>query len=280
MNTQVTKISPKDVVLHNIQAMKPHFQQALPPDVSVDQFTRVVLTALQQNQDLMGVDDKQSLYNSCVKAAQDGLLPDGREGALVIFNKKDGNNWKKGVQWMPMVYGLIKNAAKYKIVISAHVVKENDKFEYTLGDNQIIVHVPAAFGTDRGKTVGAYAIATLEDGTKIREVMDITELEQVRKFSKNSEVGAWRDWPDEMYEKCPIHRMWKRLPKDSSKLPLLTSAISRLEDGFGPLSNVATSAVVSEPEKAVQTTAQTTAPATRAKILEQESPSAQEEDLI
>ena len=101
----VAKVSPKDVVLHNIQAMKGHFQQALPPDVSVDQFTRVVLTALQQKPDLMMTEDKQSLYNACVQAAQDGLMPDGKEGALVPFGQ--------GIKWeYPMVYGLIRNCCQ------------------------------------------------------------------------------------------------------------------------------------------------------------------------
>jgi len=280
MNTQVTKISPKDVVLHNIQAMKPHFQQALPPDVSVDQFTRVVLTALQQNQDLMGVDDKQSLYNSCVKAAQDGLLPDGREGALVIFNKKDGNNWKKGVQWMPMVNGLVKRAAKSGIVLDAHVVYANDQFNYTLGDSPTITHVPTPFSDNRGEPIGVYAIATLDDGTKKREVMSKAEVETVRQASKMAGGGPWKDWWSEMARKTVVRRLFKSLPLKTPKDPTMASAVTRVDEDLDDVPPVENQAVVSEPEKAVQTTAQTTAPATRAKILEQESPSAQEEDLI
>ena len=279
-NTAVTTISPKDVVLKNIQAMKGHFQQALPPDVNVDQFTRVVLTALQQNQDLMGVDDKQSLYNSCVKAAQDGLLPDGREGALVIFNKKDGNNWKKGVQWMPMVNGLVKRAAKSGIVLDAHVVYANDQFNYTLGDSPTITHVPTPFSDNRGEPIGVYAIATLDDGTKKREVMSKAEVETVRQASKMAGGGPWKDWWSEMARKTVVRRLFKSLPLKTPKDPTMASAVTRVDEDLDDVPPVENQAVVSEPEKAVQTTAQTTAPATRAKILEQESPSAQEEDLI
>ena len=284
MNTQVTKISPKDVVLHNIQAMKPHFQQALPPDVSVDQFTRVVLTALQQNQELMGVDDKQSLYNSCVKAAQDGLLPDGREGALVIFNKKDGNNWRKGVQWMPMVNGLVKRAAKSGIVLDAHVVYANDKFEYTLGDSPTITHVPTPFSENRGEPIGVYAIATLDDGTKKREVMSKAEVETVRQASKMAAGGPWKDWWSEMARKTVVRRLFKSLPLKTPKDPTMATAVTRVDEDFDDTPATDTAPVI-EPEKIVQTTAQTivqtTAPATRAKILEQPpQQEPDEEDLI
>ena len=96
-------------------------------------------------------------------------------------------------------------------------MKENDKFNFELGDNRIITHVPSALGTDRGATIGAYAIGTLEDGTKVREVMDMEELEKARKASKNADSGPWKVWPDEMRKKTVIHRLFKRLPRDSGK---------------------------------------------------------------
>ncbi len=278
MNTQVTKISPKDVVLHNIQAMRGHFQQALPPDVSVDQFTRVVLTALQQNPDLMAVDDKQSLYNSCVKAAQDGLLPDNREGALVIFNKKDGNGWKKAVQWMPMVNGLVKRAAKSSITLDAHVVYSHDQFNYTLGDTPAIQHIPTPFTEDRGEAIGVYAIATLEDGTKKREIMSRAEVETVRQASKMANGGPWKDWWSEMARKTVIRRLFKSLPLKHGKDLSMDTSITRVDEDFDELPTTDT-VPAQEPEKAVSGTATST----RDKILEQQ-PAVEkeevEEDLI
>ena len=266
-NTAVAKISPKDVVLKNIQAMKGHFQQALPPDVSVDQFTRVVLTALQQNQDLMSVDDKQSLYNSCVKAAQDGLLPDGREGALVIFNKKDGNGWKKGVQWMPMVNGLVKRAAKSDIVLDAHVVYANDQFNYTLGDSPTITHVPTPFSDNRGEPIGVYAIATLDDGTKKREIMSKAEVESVRQASKMANGGPWKDWWSEMARKTVVRRLFKSLPLKTPKDPTMATAVTRVDEEFEDLQTV-DNTPAQEPEKVVSGTVVTgTAASTKEKIM-------------
>jgi hypothetical protein len=95
-------------------------QMALPAHITPDKFQRTVLTAVAQNPDLLKA-DRQSLILACYKAAQDALLPDGREAALVTFNtrKKIDGQWKtmKQVQYMPMVYGLRK-----KILQSGDVV--------------------------------------------------------------------------------------------------------------------------------------------------------------
>src|SRR5438270_7529128 len=97
-------------------------QMALPGHITSDKFQRTVLTAVAQNDDLLRA-DRNSLILAIYKAAQDGLLPDGREAAFVTFNTRfkdpaDGQ-WKsrKLCQYMPMVYGLRK-----KILQSAEVV--------------------------------------------------------------------------------------------------------------------------------------------------------------
>jgi len=83
--------------------MQPEFAAALPPQIPVEKFIRTTLTAVQMNPDLLQA-DRRSLLGACMKAAQDGLLLDGREAAPVIFNTKDG----KKVQYMPMVGGILK----------------------------------------------------------------------------------------------------------------------------------------------------------------------------
>ena len=79
-----------------------------------------------------------------MKAAQDALLPDGREGALVIYRTKlrtnDGQErWVDAVQWMPMVWGLMKKARNSGEIasITAHVVYRHDHFKLRLGDDDV-----------------------------------------------------------------------------------------------------------------------------------------------
>ena len=98
--------SPIAQVKHGLDQMRAQLAATLPAHISVDRFQRVVLTAINTNPDLLSA-DRRSLFNAAVRAAQDGLMPDGREGALVIF--KDKNN-KKNAVWMPMVFGIIKKS--------------------------------------------------------------------------------------------------------------------------------------------------------------------------
>ncbi|MFK4823181.1 recombinase RecT [Paenochrobactrum sp. BZR 588] len=192
---------------------------ALPPHIPVERFMRVVMTAVGGNADLMNA-DRRSLFESAMKAAQDGLLPDGRDGALVIFNTKikEGNKdvWIKKVQWMPMVGGILKkirNSGEL-LSLSAYVVYDNDEFEYTLGDEETIIHRPC-LDSNRGDAKLVYAIAKTKDGGIYREIMTLKDVEKVRSVSKAGNYGPWADWWDEMAKKTVIRRLAKRLPMSS-----------------------------------------------------------------
>lgn len=192
--------------------MRDRIKAALPPGVDPDRFVRVTLTAIQQNPKIAEVGDRQSLYNSAIKAAADGLLPDGREGAFVEFRKKDGDRWTTAIQWMPMVGGIIKRLATAGINIDSQVVYENDEFEQQFGDDASIHHKAPKLGQPRGKPLGVYAIARLPNGMVMREVMDTEQVDQVRAASKSGDSGPWKSWWTEMARKTVIRRLAKRLP--------------------------------------------------------------------
>jgi recombination protein RecT len=159
----------------------------------------------------------QSLYTSLTKAAQDGLLPDKREGALVIYKTKvkiDGRDeWIEAVQWMPMVAGILKKVRQSGEVasISAHAVYENDEFDYMLGDNEQIHHKPTEGAP--GKIRGAYCIVTLKDGFKVRDYMPWWRIEKAKAVAKTKFV--WDAWPDEMAIKTVIKHIAKVLPQST-----------------------------------------------------------------
>lgn len=191
--------------------MEQEFKAALPPQIPVEKFIRTTLTAVQMQPDLLGA-DRRSLLGSCMKAAQDGLLTDGREAALVIFNSKEG----KKVQYMPMVGGILKKIRNSGELasISANVVYDKDHFEYELGDEERITHKPF-LGEDRGKQIAVYAVAKTKDGAIYREVMSVSDVEKVRAASRAGKYGPWVDWWDEMAKKTVIRRMAKRLPSSA-----------------------------------------------------------------
>ena len=72
--------------------MEADLKKMLPPSIPSDKFVRTVQTAITLNPDLAEA-DKNSVLTSCMKAAADGLVLDGREAALTIYNtkQKDGS---------------------------------------------------------------------------------------------------------------------------------------------------------------------------------------------
>jgi len=203
---------------NTIDKMGDQFQSALPPQIPVERFVRVVKTAIQNSPDLIEA-DRPSLFNSCLKAAADGLIPDGREAALVTFNTKAGNTWVKKVQYMPMVAGILKkvrNSGELQS-LTAQVVYENDEFDYWVDeDGEHLKHRPDLLG-NRGEALLVYALAKTKSGGVYIEPLPKSEIEKIRSVSRagNGENSPWAKWWDEMAKKSAIRRLSKRLPMNT-----------------------------------------------------------------
>lgn len=200
--------TPVEQIRKQLVRMSPEIKNALPSHIKPERFQRVVLTVVQQNPALMNA-DRRSLFAACIKCAADGLIPDGRESALVLF----GNQ----VQYMPMMAGLQKRVRNSGAISSmqAHVIFENDRFVIRRGLDETIEHVPL-FPGDRGKPIGAYSIAKFKDGSDpMFEVMDLAAIEKVRSVSRAKSKGPWVDWWEEMARKTVFRRLSKWLPMDA-----------------------------------------------------------------
>jgi len=201
----IAKIDPANAPLSTVvRGMQSQFALALPEHVSPERFVRVVVTAIQSNPGLQNA-DRDSVLGAAIKCAQDGLLPDGREAALVVYGTK--------AQYLPMIAGVLAKVRRSGelLTIAAHVVYEKDAFAYTLGDDERIDHQPFLTG-ERGKPIAAYAVAKTKDGGIYREVMSIAQIEQVRNVSRAKGAGPWVQWWDEMARKTVLRRLAKRLP--------------------------------------------------------------------
>ena len=188
----------------------------LPPGIPVDRFTQTTIVAIQHNPDVLNA-DRQSLYNAISRAATDGLLPDGKEGALVIYNQKDQRgNFYKVVRWMPMVEGIIKMLGKANISAYAASVYSNDTLEiWNDDDGQHVKHKPVVF-SDRGEMIGTFACAKVGTRTYV-EALNMDEVSKIASVSRSKDkngnpVGPWKEWPDRMAQKSALHRLKKRLP--------------------------------------------------------------------
>jgi recombination protein RecT len=193
----------------NSEEVSEEIAAALPANVSIAKFKRVTLTALNETPALVGA-DRPSLFAAIVKCAQDGLLPDGREAALVIFNGK--------AQYMPMIGGYRKIAAEHGWTLRAAVVYENDLFEHEEGFEPKLRHVRARLGEERGRMIGAYAVARHEDGRQETVVLDAAEVEKIRQVSRSKNRGPWVDWTDRMWEKTAGRKLFKQLPLGDTDL--------------------------------------------------------------
>lgn len=209
--------NPYEQLKRQLETSKAEFKPLLGTDANVDRFIRVVLNAVLATPDLLEA-DRRSLIAACMKAAQDGLMPDGREAVLNIYNtkvKKNGQEyWAKMAQYLPMVGGLIKKLYESGEVtyIDAAAVYEHDKFVYRRGDEPKLEHEPF-LGDDAGKIIAAYAVIKLKNGEVKREVMPRRDIEAVRGSSKSGERGPWATWYDQQSIKSVIKRIYKQLPK-------------------------------------------------------------------
>jgi recombination protein RecT len=212
------------------ESMRGKFTEALPRDIPVDRFTSVVKTGLNMRPELLEA-DRTSLYTACLSAAQDGLLPDGREGVLNIYNTNVGTKqapkWMKKVQWMPMVEGVIKQLAKAGIKAYAASVYANDKIRiWNDNDGQHVEHEPVVFG-DRGERIGAYAVGITQDGYTQVEALNMADLGKARAASKNKDGAIYELWADRMEQKTAMHRLRKRM---AIMDPSVAEALRRAEE--------------------------------------------------
>ena len=225
---------------------KGEITRLLPPGVSVERFIQTAVVAINHNPELLTA-ERQSLYNAISKCASDGLLPDGKQCALVIFNKKDRNgNYYKVVQAMPMVEGIIMLMAKAGISAYAVSVYENDKIRIWNDDlGQHVTHEPVLLG-DRGAFAGVMACARTKDQAYV-EFLPVPELEKIRNASRMANSGPWVEWYERMCQKSGLHRLEKRVPK------FVQSVIDSLSDPEDdpevvPPAEIIEAPVQSEPE--------------------------------
>lgn len=206
---QIVKLSPNQIK-GQIEARKDDYASMLGAAVNVERFQMVAANAILHDSNVYNAfcRDPRAIMSEIALAAQDGLLLDKRQAALVPF--------KGQYKYMPMMSGLKIKASKSPDIAKindAQLVYENDVFEYEAGDNEKIIHKPDPFSTkkERGKLIGAYAVAHLKNGQVKRSVMSIEELEKRRAVSK-AKNGPWQGWEEEMYKKTVMKALCNSLP--------------------------------------------------------------------
>lgn len=205
-----------------LEQQKAQLATVLPEHMPVERFIRAAIIAVQMNPGILDA-DRQSLFTSLQRCAADGLVPDNREAALVEFNTKQGNNWIKKIQYMPMVDGVLKRARQSGeiSVITARAVYQNDTFDYWVDEDGEHLNYRPNYAGDRGAMVMVFAMAKMKSGDVIVEPMSMEDINKVRAASKTGDKGPWRDWFERMALKSVLHRLARRLPNSSEIMEML-----------------------------------------------------------
>lgn len=214
--TPSTEIALREAVDGTVAQLRdPAFEQqvalALPEGVTPQRLLRVTQTAVLQEPKLAAPELRGELLKAVLKAAADGLMPDGREAVLI---PRGGRN--PSISYQRMVGGIIKIAAEYGWAMGAEVVYENDEFDNRgpLADPPI-VHHPVRPGADMGDPIAAYAYAKhRRDGTLLTITMTRAQIEYVRDKAGKADGELWTTWWDRAWKKTVAHALFRKLPLD------------------------------------------------------------------
>lgn len=200
--------------------------------VASDQFSRSLLTVLNENPDLLKA-NQMSLAVAVLHAARLGLdlTPALALAYLAPFkvSKKINGRWEK----IPMVklmigykgFVLMGRRSGLCNHVSARAVYSRDVFEWEEGLNPNIIHKPH-MGEDRGEVIAAYCRGKIiGTGETDFRVVDLPEIEKARRASKGAFVydeqarrtdftqpkadSPWTTHFAEMAEKTAIRRFYK-----------------------------------------------------------------------
>ena len=226
LTTQQTKIQSVKQLLHQHSKS---LVAALPKQIGVDRFSRIVMTSVQLTPGLLDC-TPQSLLSAVLTCAQLGLEPDGVRNMahLVPFGKK--------VTFIPGYMGLLDLAMRSGkfINIEAHIVYRKDAFDYEHGSNPHIHHKPAFEEANRGEQTAAYCIAFFKSGGFQFRVLPMSYVKEIQHRSPAGRSGPWVTDFDAMALKTAIRHTVKYLPSSvvDNSLSLAVSLDERAEAGI------------------------------------------------
>lgn len=227
--TQKKPTPPAVFVKNLIDKRMADIKAALPSVMTPERFARIASTAVSANPKLAEacVKSPMTFLGAMMTAAQLGVEPNTPLGQayLLPFNNWDKNTGSKvlQVQFQLGVYGVIDLAYRSGevVMIDAQVVHERDEFEYELGLDPKLRHVPYR-GADRGKAIYYYGMFKTKGGATGFACLSREDvIAHAKRFSKtyNSKTGKftgpWETDFDAMAKKTVLLAALKYAPKKS-----------------------------------------------------------------
>ena len=187
--------------------------------VSVEQYERIVLNALIRVPKLADCTG-HSLETAVVACVEAGLVPDGREAAIIPF--------KDTATLIPMIGGKLRLArqATPGLSVRARCVYRGDHWEHEDGLKPILRHRKTDDSSvDPKDIIAAYAIGRAPGAADPDwEVLYRPELDRYRARSRATSHSPWKSDYGEMAEKTVLGLLLKRYPWRAPSTPLPVAA--------------------------------------------------------
>lgn len=192
-------------------------QSLVPKHVTPERLCRIGLNAVSRNPKLMEC-TPETIVGAVVNCASLGLEPNllGHAYIVPFWNSKTGKMEAQFQMGYRGALDLIRRTGQVS-TISAHEVYEGDKFDYSYGLEDKLVHIPCGEDNE-DKITHFYACYRLKDGGTGFVVMSRQQMDKHRdKFTKSKNktgaiFGPWADHYVSMGLKTVILKLIKYMP--------------------------------------------------------------------
>lgn len=151
-----------------------------------------------------------SIVNSLLDMVTLGLSVQKKQGYFISYGNK--------CQFQQSYFGAVTIARRYGLkTINADVIYQGDTFRYHKENAVTVIdeHQQELDNIDNTKIIGAYAVAIMQDGTKVAEIMNLTQLRNAwnQRFGglKEDDKSIHVKFREEMSKKTVTKRLLKKI---------------------------------------------------------------------
>lgn len=211
-STQIKSKKAPSTIKDYINLYSKEIAKALPSVLTPERFSRMAMTAITKTPKLAEC-SPQSFIGSLLTAAQLGLEPNTPLGQAYLIPFYNSRKRIYECQFQVGYKGMIDLCNRSGEIknIEAHIVYENDEFEFEYGLDSKLKHKPCM--SDKGAPVWVYALYRLNNGGYGFEVMSVDDcIAHGEKYSKAFNNSPWQTNPEEMMKKTVLKKVLKYAP--------------------------------------------------------------------
>lgn len=189
-----------------IEGYRADFSLVLPSQIKPETWVRLAQGLLRRDKALANaaMNNPGSLMQALLECARLGHEP-GTDRFYLVAIKGSIEGWEgyKGVIQRMLRGGQVRN-------VKAAVVRENDVFQFDPDTMDVPVHKVDWFSGERGKILGSYAYAVMQDGSTSQvAIADQDYIRRVKAMqpSANNASSPWVKWEESMVLKCAFNRL-------------------------------------------------------------------------